>query len=398
MYRSALEVFQAVKEIKVFNALPFFIERFTDTVRKYFHAFIKFSVVSVLPRYLFETVLVSVMLLALLFSVLLHKTFTELIPMMIVFGLAAIRLVPSFSKIYSNINLFHYSRNSLDIVYNVLKERNPLRSVKPTVNHALLELKQNSIQIRDIIFGYENTPMPIFERLNITIPLKQIIAVVGLTGSGKSTLIDIIMGLLIPAEGILSYRGLIINEDSISEYRKRIGYVPQNLTLIDDTISANIAFGVSKDKLDSNKLDKAIKVAQLESFIRELPEGVNTLVGERGVRISGGQKQRIGIARALYRDPEVIILDEATSALDKYTESKFYVSLRQFNPDLTILIVTHRVDTLEHVDTIYVIDGGKIVGQGKFKLLSEQSAIFKKIIQQKDPLLKRRYRCYPRRR
>lgn len=382
-YKNALEALHAVKEIKVFNAQAFFIDRFTEAIRKYQDAFIKFSVVSVLPRYLFETVLVSIMLLSVLLSILLHKTFAELIPMLTVFGLAAVRLVPSFSKVYSNVNLFHYSRNSLDVVYDILKERSRQKLKIPIVQDGPPGLKEYAVDLDNITFSYEGASKPIFDHLSITIPLKQAVAIAGLTGSGKSTLIDIAMGLLIPSQGNLSYRGSVINQDNVLEYRKRIGYVPQNLCLIDDAISANIAFGILGGKIDAGRLERAIKIAQLESFIKDLPQGLNTQIGERGVRISGGQKQRIGIARALYRNPEILILDEATSALDRYTESELYAALREFNKDLTIILVTHRMNTLEHSDYIYVMDSGKIVDQGNFRALLECSEAFKRIIHQK---------------
>jgi len=310
----------------------------------------------------------------------------ELIPMLTVFGLAAIRLVPSFSKVYSNINLFHYSTNSLDIVYSALKEST--NQEKPVVGDRLLGLKKYSVDLEDLTFCYESSSRPIFEHLSIAIPFKQVVAIAGLTGSGKSTLIDIAMGLLIPSKGKLCYCGSTINQDNILEYRKRIGYVPQNLCLIDDTISSNIAFGIHGDQIGPERLKHVIKMAQLDDFIEDLPQGLNTQVGERGLRISGGQKQRIGIARALYRNPEILIFDEATSALDRYTEAKLYAALRDFNKDLTILLVTHRVNTLEHADYIYVMDSGKIVDQGSFEVLLKNSDIFRKIIHDTDPSAK----------
>lgn len=384
-YKNALEALHAVKEIKVFNAQAFFIERFSEAIKRYQNAFIKFSVVSIFPRYLFETAIVSAMLLSVLFSILLHKTFAELILMLTVFGLAAIRLVPSFSKIYSNVNLFHYSKNSLDMVYGVLKERSNQKLKISILQDVLPGLKEYSVDLQNITFCYEGASKPIFDHLSITIPFKQTVAIAGLTGSGKSTLIDIAMGLLMPSQGNLSYRGSVINQDNVLEYRKRIGYVPQNLCLIDDTISANIAFGIPIDKIDSERLKRGIKIAQLEPFIKDLPQGLNTQIGEKGIRISGGQKQRVGIARAVYRNPEILILDEATSALDRYTEVKLYAALRDFNKELTILLVTHRMDTLQHADYIYVMDSGKIVDQGSFKALLENSDIFRKIIHQAAP-------------
>jgi HlyD family secretion protein len=215
--------------------------------------------------------------------------------------------------------------------------------------------------------------------LNISFPLHRISAIAGETGSGKSTVIDMIVGLLDPQKGGLFYCGLPINRGNMSEYRNKLGYVPQHIFLLDGSIAANVAFGVEQKNMDTGRIQHALKVAQLEPFINSLPEGINTKVGERGVRISGGQRQRIGIARALYRNPEILILDEASSALDSRTEEDLYEALKNFNNNITIILVTHRLATLEHADLIYVLERGKIADSGNYKELLLRSGVFRRM-------------------
>jgi ATP-binding cassette subfamily C protein len=211
----------------------------------------------------------------------------------------------------------------------------------------------------------------------------KVVAVVGRTGAGKSTLIDILMGLLEPTEGDFYYDGSLIGPENIAGYRGKIGYVPQNFFLADDSIRANIAFGIPQGDIDNDRIENAVRTAQLETFIKDLPDGLDTLIGEKGTRISGGQRQRIGLARALYREPEILVLDESTSALDKHTEEEFYVALRKQEKRMSVILVTHRLSTLEHADLIFVMEDGKVAAQGNFRELSESSPVFQKMTNQK---------------
>lgn len=383
IYKSALEALHAIKEIKVYRAQQFFLHNFSEANSKYSDSLLKFNVISGFPRYILETLIFVSMLSVMLVSIFLRKDPAELIPMMTAVGIAAIRFLPSINKIYTNIYNFRYASNSLDIVYKILQEDRIERETPDTISLGNLPEDIEPIRLENITFCYRTAPAPIFKDFSLPVPAQKTIAFVGETGAGKSTLIDILMGLLIPSKGALYYGDLAITRKNLCEYRAKIGYVPQQIFLIDDSIEANIAFGVAPDKVDYQQLKRVIQICQLDSLIRDLPEGLKSRVGERGVKLSGGQRQRLGIARALYRSPEILILDEATSALDGYTEAELNKAIRNFMRDLTVIIVAHRLSTVERADIIYVMDHGKIIDQGSFKELTENSAVFQKLANQK---------------
>lgn len=385
MYKDALESLGAVKEIQMYDLRDYFTSRYFESTKRYTDSFVKFTTISNLPRYIFEIAFVALAFFAVLFGIYSHKSFVEAMPAMVVLGVATLRLLPSFSKIYNNVGYLHYGVNSLDIIYDILKEEGGSKVAAHSQDMPLpaVAAGDRSIRLENITFRYKTASHPIFEGLSVSFPLNSISAIAGETGSGKSTLIDMVTSLLTPQSGRLSYCGLPINQDNITQYRGRIGYVPQHIFLLDDSIAANIAFGFPKNEVDRKRVEYAVKIAQLGSFVEKLPDGIDSKVGEKGVRISGGQRQRIGIARAIYRSPEILILDEASSALDGHTESKLYESLKTLKDKMTIVLVTHRLATLEHADLVYVLERGKIVDSGSYGDLSARSPVFQKIANQK---------------
>jgi len=378
LFKNALESLGAVKEIQIYNIHDYFTSKYLESTKNQMSAVVKFTTVSSLPKQILETGFVVLAFLAMLFVVYTHKSFIEFIPVAAVFAVAMMRLSASFSKIFENVASLHFGGNSLDIVSEVLKEEDDREPSEGVLMPA--EAGQDKcIFLKEVTFRYQTAAHPIFEGLNISFPLNCISAIAGETGSGKSTAIDIITGLLIPQKGCLYYCGLPISRDSIVKYQGKIGYVPQHIFLADNSIVSNVAFGILEQEIDRKRVAYALRVAQLEPFIKSLPEGIDTKVGERGVRISGGQRQRIGIARALYRNPEILILDEASSALDGHTEAQLYAALKDLKDQMTIILVTHRLATLEHADLIYVLERGKIVDQGNYNELFSRSPIFQNI-------------------
>lgn len=382
LYKNALESLGAVKEIKIYNVHDYFASRYFASTKNYTSALVKFITVSSLPKQILETVFVVLAFLGVLFVIYSHKSFIEFVPVMAVFAVAMMRLSASFSKIYENVASFHFGGNSLDIVSEVLKEDDEHKR-----NSGVLisdeKREDKFISLKEVTFRYQTAAHPIFEGLNISFPLYGISAIAGETGCGKSTAIDIVTGLLVPQKGRLYYCGRVIDQDSIVKYQAKLGYVPQHIFLADESIVSNVAFGIPEDKIDRKRVEYVLSVAQLETFIRSLPNGLDAKVGERGVRISGGQRQRIGIARALYRNPEILILDEASSALDGRTEADLYAALKNLKNRMTIILVTHRLVTLEYTDLIYVLEHGKIADKGNYRELLLRSHIFQSMASKK---------------
>ncbi|MFA5148608.1 MAG: ABC transporter ATP-binding protein [Candidatus Omnitrophota bacterium] len=385
LYVAAIEALGAVKEIQMYDVNKYFTDRFSKATTGYIQAFVKFTTVSNFPRPILEAFVTTLLLLWMMVSVLLNKSFADLIPKMTVVGMVCLRLLSSISKIYNNIHNLYYHANSVDIVHDII-EKSESANEEWAPRGAGVQAGcegPRTIHLKDVTYRYETASAPIFKGLSVEIPMGKVVAIVGKTGAGKSTLIDILMGLLAPTDGHFYYDGSLIGPDNIAGYRRKIGYVPQNFFLADDSIRANIAFGIPQADIDPDRLEHAIRVAQLGSFIKDLPSGVDTLIGEKGTRISGGQRQRIGLARALYRDPEILVLDESTSALDKHTEEDFYGALKKEEKKMSVILVTHRLSTLEHADLIFVMEGGKVAAKGSFRELSESSPVFQGMTNQK---------------
>ena len=240
---------------------------------------------------------------------------------------------------------------------------------------------QDEIKLTDVTYYYPNAIKPALREINLSVPARSVVGIVGATGSGKTTVVDLILGLISPQNGDLRVDGNIIDEASAPGWRRTIGYVPQQTYLVDDTLAANIALGVHSDLIDQTAVERAARIANLHDFVEnELPLKYHTVIGERGVRLSGGQRQRIGIARALYHKPKVLVLDEATSALDNLTEKKVMSAVHNSENNITKILVAHRLNTVKDCDTIFLFDSGELIKQGTFEELINTSGDFRKSV------------------
>jgi ABC-type multidrug transport system fused ATPase/permease subunit len=274
--------------------------------------------------------------------------------------------MPIFQQVYFSLTTLAFAGSSLDKVYDDLKNLKPLYENQDL---GVLSLSK-TIVLKNVHYNYPNTARAALKDINLSIPVKSTVGLVGATGSGKTTTLDIILGLLTPQKGTLEVDGKVISAQNVRSWQRSIGYVPQHISLSDDTVTANIGFGIENKDIYKDAVHKAAKIANLHEFVMdELPKQYQTIIGERGVRLSGGQRQRIGIARALYHNPQILILDEATSALDNQTEKEVMEAINNLSKKITIIIVAHRLNTIKNCDIIYKLHEGKLIEQVSYNKL-----------------------------
>jgi ATP-binding cassette, subfamily B, bacterial PglK len=379
-YTAVIETFSASKEIKIGNHEDVCIKRFSKPAKIYAKQQITAEVISTLPRFMFEAIAFGGLMLVILYLMSNKGNFSNSIPIVTLYAFAGYRLMPALQFIYRAVSQIRFAEASLNFLYNDLIKLKKLNSGSRNFNIIIFE---KDIQLKNITFKYPNSDNLILKKLSLKILAKNVVALVGKTGSGKTTIVDLIMGILDPLNGTLEVDGNIIDNNNCKSWQKIIGYVPQQIYLANDTIEANIAFGVDMDKINSSEIERSAKIANLHEFVtNQLPEGYKTFVGERGVRLSGGQRQRIGIARALYHNPKVLIMDEATSALDGLTEKAIMQTINELRNDITIIIIAHRLSTVRECDQIYLVDDGKIVAQGNFLELIKKNDTFSSMVSQ----------------
>ncbi len=358
------EAFGAAKEVKVGGLEEIYVKRFSEPA--YFfarnHSFSQ--AINELPRYVLETIAFGGILLIILYLMLLTGSFNNVLPIISLYVFAGYRLMPALQQIYSAFTKITFVGPSLDkLHYDIKNLESSVSNQKP----GILRLHK-SISLKNIHYDYPNASRTALKNINIEIPVKHTVGLIGATGSGKTTTVDIILGLLEAQKGNLVVDDQIITKNNSRAWQKSIGYVPQHIYLSDDTVAANIAFGVNYKDIDLGAVEKASKIANLHEFVvNELPQKYQTTVGERGIRLSGGQRQRIGIARALYHKPQVLILDEATSALDNETEKAVMDAVNNLSRDLTIILIAHRLNTVKNCDIVFKLEKGQVQAQGTFE-------------------------------
>lgn len=356
-----LQAFSGIKEIKVINKEKFFIDNYIKIYDRRVILQRQQSMLKFVPRPILESVCICGLLLAMIIKLQINGSdFTSFITSLSVFVVSAYRMLPSFNRITGYIGAIMFDKPSIDAVYNDLTEIDELMKTKEKAKDSKEKLSiKKDIAMEGISFQYPESDKWILKNASVVINRNSSVAFIGASGAGKTTAVDLLLGLLEPQHGRILVDGVDIRTN-IEAWNQCIGYIPQTIYLMDDTIKANIAFGIPEDEIDEKRIVCAMKEAQLDEFVKTLPNGFNTVIGDRGVKLSGGQRQRIGIARALYRDPQVLILDEATSALDNETEKEVMRAIDGLHGQRTMIVIAHRLTTIKNCDVIYEVADGTI--------------------------------------
>ena len=368
------EAFSAAKELKVGSLEKAFLERFSNPAKTLAQHSAIAGAISQLPRYALEMIAFGGMLLLILYFMVKNVILTNILPLIALYAFAGYRLLPAFQQIYSAVTQLRFVSPSLNSIHDDIKNLEP-----KTINKDKKIIPLNKkIILKDLHYQYPNSSRTTVKDVNISIPISSTVGIVGTTGSGKTTIVDIILGLLQAQKGTLQVDDIIIDKKNCKDWQRSIGYVPQEIFIADDTLEANIAFGIDKKDINRENVHQAAKAANIHDFvINNLPQKYQTTVGERGVRLSGGERQRIGIARALYRNPQVLILDEATSALDNTTEESVMKKINNLGENKTIIMIAHRLSTVKDCDIIFLMDNGSIKAKGSYQELIRSNEQFR---------------------
>lgn len=362
-FKTVNEAFGAFKETKLGGLENFFIKKYSNSAFKNAKNQASMSILGELPRFFIEAVAFGGMLLLVLYIILQKEIFVDAIPMISVYAFAGYRLIPSAQKVYNAISALRFADTGINNLYLDLKN---LKTSEINLDQQILQFNK-SITLNNISYSYPNSSRFSLKDVKFTIPVRKTIGIVGATGSGKTTIVDVILGLLVAQKGTLEVDNNVISNKNIKNFQRLVGYVPQNIFLTDDTIASNIAFGIDPKNVVFQSIERSSKIANLHDFVmNELQDQYDTVIGERGIRLSGGQRQRIGIARALYHDPKILILDEATSALDNNTEEIVMEAINKLSKNITIILIAHRLNTVKNCDIIFKFDKGQLVEQGTF--------------------------------
>lgn len=365
LYKWIDQSVMGIKEIKIANKENYFINEYAKCGAGYVNAVQRYNLYNATPRLLIETIAIAGMILYLMISLLNGADVNNIMPQISLLAVAAMRLIPCANRINNYLTSIAYFEPFFMGVSDNLQEEIRDESInydeeayRQKIEVEKLEIR-DKIELKDIVYKYPNTEVLIFDHADMEIPIGKSVGIVGTSGAGKTTVVDILLGLLKLQSGQILADGVEVR-DHYQSWLKNIGYIPQTIFMIDSTIRKNVAFGYADEDINDEKVWRALKEAQLDEFVKGLPEGLDTSIGERGIRISGGQRQRIGIARALFEDPEVLVLDEATSALDNETEAAIMDSINRLHGKKTLIIIAHRLQTIEKCDMVYRVENGKV--------------------------------------
>lgn len=381
-YRLMHEGFGGIKDVLLLDRSRQFIRSFVQQGEQIAYALGNSATLSQIPRYLVELLAFGGMIAMVLILFSLHQgDLGTILPIVAVYALAGFKLLPAFQQIYHSIAQIKANTPAYYAIRADLQAApvDPLTAGSGAGQGTPGPGPQQHIILHNITFSYPNTPAPVLNNLSMTIPARKVIGIVGPSGAGKTTAIDILLGLLQPQQGQLLIDQQPLTEQNRRAWQDQLGYVPQAIFLTEGSIAENVAFGIAPEQIDPSRLQQALQMAHLQDWIASLAQGVNTPVGERGMQLSGGQRQRIGIARALYHDPAVLVFDEATSALDGLTEKAIMDAIHDFTGKKTIILIAHRLNTVRQCDTLYLIDHGQLLAQGSYNELINTNEHFKRM-------------------
>lgn len=379
-FRLMNEGFGGIKDVLLLNRRYDFVARFQKSGKIFARARGTNTAISQVPRYFMELIAFGAMISLVLLLIKLHEgNLGAVLPILAVYALASFKLLPALQQIYTGVaqikgNAAAFEAIKDDLSKSLMTQQHAAKESMETP----LKLKQK-ISLNNITFNYPDKLTPAVNNLNMVIPANSVVGLVGASGSGKSTVIDVLLGLITPQQGDVYIDDTRITAENKRAWQDTLGFVPQNIYLSEGTIAENIAFGLPAKDIDLNQVYKALQLANLTELVEQLPSGIDTKVGERGVQLSGGQRQRIGIARALYHEADVLVFDEATSALDGITEKIIMEAIHKFSGQKTIIMIAHRLKTVQKCDIIYMMDEGKVIDQGTYNQLLASNLKFKEM-------------------
>lgn len=361
------EGIEGLKEIRILGRANHFLNKVEAGATQSAINTVKANIISAAPPIILEFSLIAFVTGSVLVAIMLGVDSKEIIPLVTVFGVASLRLKPLVGSIINGITQLRFCRFATSIVYRDLKRYRKLDTTLPTSFSSNGNIREsfNNLELKDISFRYPNTNNRAIENLTISINAGESVGIIGPSGAGKTTLIDLLLGLLEPQQGKILYNGKLLN-NSLHEWQLKVAYLPQEIFLIDNTVRANIALGLDDHLIDDQKIAGALRQARLSALVDSLPNGINTIIGERGSRLSGGQRQRVALARAFYHGRSVLVMDEATSSLDHETEQEIVDEIKRLKGQKTLIVIAHRLSTIEHCDRVYRLESGRIVKQGSY--------------------------------
>ena len=372
-----------LKETKILGREEFFINAFDKNNKDLVRIQMFMNVINQIPRSFFEALCITSMLIIILLIMVRNNEFQSVIPVLSMFALAAFRIMPAMNRILAATTLLRYYKCSVEVVYDDIisfDKDTDISGINKKSNNTKISIVFNeAIELKNVYYQYPNAVKPALNDISIKIPYHYSIGFVGSSGAGKTSIVDVILGLLVPTRGEVLVDGKNIREN-LSSWQRKIGYIPQNIYLSDDTIQRNVAFGLDDGEINNDRVWSVLENAQLDKFIKGLPNKLDTVVGERGIRLSGGERQRIGIARALYHDPEVLVMDEGTASLDNETEQGVMQAVKNLSGKKTIIIIAHRLSTVKNCDLLYFIKDGTVTERGTYDELFEKSSAFKSMV------------------